>query len=195
MSFSSSQSLNQWVVMLDALYGGSQNYAKTPYESHAHLTEVTGVFAKHNFMQRDVSRAEQFLPKILAWSKALFRKMHAGRRDLEEIIYPVLACAALRSNPYPVAGRLMAGSVMDSGACIKVGTFRLFTILPEPPAVSKEIMIALAPARCPNSMSDSLSPTTTDMRGLNLNSVAACCIRPRFGFLHAQFASGVCGHT
>jgi hypothetical protein len=36
MGFHSGQPLNQWVVMLDTLYGGSQNYAKTPYEIHTH---------------------------------------------------------------------------------------------------------------------------------------------------------------
>jgi diguanylate cyclase (GGDEF)-like protein len=86
MSFYPAQTLNQWVLMLDALYGGSQNYAKTPYEIHAHLTEVTGVFAKNLFKRRDIRKAEQFLPKIFAWSVALFRKMHSERHDLEDII-------------------------------------------------------------------------------------------------------------
>jgi diguanylate cyclase (GGDEF)-like protein len=86
MSFHRTQSLNQWVAMLDALYGGSQNYAKTPYEIHAHLTEVTGVFAKNLFKRRDFQKAEAFLPKIFSWSVALFRKMHSGSHDLEDII-------------------------------------------------------------------------------------------------------------
>ena len=38
MTFKKTQALNEWVVMLDAIYTGSQNYAKTSYEVHAHLT-------------------------------------------------------------------------------------------------------------------------------------------------------------
>ena len=53
MSFHPEQSLNDWVVVLDALYGGSQNYAKTAFKIHAHLTEVCGVCAKHLFKRRD----------------------------------------------------------------------------------------------------------------------------------------------
>jgi diguanylate cyclase (GGDEF)-like protein len=86
MSFRAEQSLNEWVVMLDALYAGSQNYAKTPYEIHAHLTEVCGVFAKHMFKRNDQQKAQEFLPKIFAWSVALLRKMRPDRVDLEDII-------------------------------------------------------------------------------------------------------------
>ena len=86
MNFRPEQSLNTWVVMLDALFGGSQNYAKTPYEIHAHLSEVCGVFAKHMFKRKDRQRAEEFLPKIFAWSVALLRKMRPDRVDLEDII-------------------------------------------------------------------------------------------------------------
>src|SRR5213595_2986668 len=86
MPFRASQPLNDWVLMLHALYGGSQNYAKTPYEIHAHLTEVCGLFGKHAFKRRDLQKAEEFLPKIFAWTVALFKKMHPGSSDLETII-------------------------------------------------------------------------------------------------------------
>jgi len=92
MGFRSEQSLNEWVIMLDAIYGGSQNYAKSPYEIHAHLTEVCGVFAKHLFKRRNRNEAQQFLPKIFAWSAALLRKMRPDRTELEDII--------LRKFPY-----------------------------------------------------------------------------------------------
>jgi diguanylate cyclase (GGDEF)-like protein len=72
--------------MLDAIYGGSQNYAKSSYEMHAHLAEVCGVFAKHMFKRKDVGQAEQFLPKIFAWSVALLRKMQPGFTELEDLI-------------------------------------------------------------------------------------------------------------
>lgn len=86
MKFSSSQGLDEWVTMLHALYGGSQNYAKTPYEIHAHLTEVCGVFGKHAFKRRDFQKAQEFLPRIFAWAVALLKKMHPDRTDLEEIL-------------------------------------------------------------------------------------------------------------
>jgi len=86
MVFKSDQRLDEWVIMLDALYGGSQNYSKTAYEMHAHLTEVCGIFAKHAFKRRDLHQAIEFLPKIFAWSVALFKKMNPGRCNLEEVI-------------------------------------------------------------------------------------------------------------
>lgn len=63
MAFSKQQNLNEWVQMLDALYGGSQNYSKTPYEIHAHLTEVCGVYARLRFKKKDKKRAEEFFQK------------------------------------------------------------------------------------------------------------------------------------
>lgn len=86
MRFHSEQSLDQWVVMLHDIYGRSQNYAKTPYEIHAHLTEVCGIFAKHLFKRNDVQRAREFLPKVFAWAVALLKTVHNDRTDLEEII-------------------------------------------------------------------------------------------------------------
>ncbi len=86
MHFHKNQTLNEWVVMLDALYGGSQNYAKTPYEIHLHLTEVCGIFAKHLLKRRDIGDAEKFLPKIFAWTVALLRKVRPEQDNLEEIV-------------------------------------------------------------------------------------------------------------
>ena len=84
--FHSTQPLNEWVKMLHAIYGGSQNYAKTPYELHAHLTEVCGIFGKNLFKRKDVKGAQEFLPKMFAWAVAILTKMHPDKRDLEEII-------------------------------------------------------------------------------------------------------------
>ncbi len=86
MAFSGKQSLNDWVVMLHALYGDSQNYGKTAYEIHAHLTEVCGLFGKFAFKKKDYQKAEEFLPKIFAWAIALFKKMHPDGGSLEDIV-------------------------------------------------------------------------------------------------------------
>jgi diguanylate cyclase (GGDEF)-like protein len=86
MNFRATQSLNEWVIMLHDIYGRSQNYAKTPYEIHAHLTEVCGVFAKQLFKRKDIQQAKEFLPKIFAWATALLKTMHHDRTDLEDII-------------------------------------------------------------------------------------------------------------
>jgi diguanylate cyclase (GGDEF)-like protein len=72
--------------MLDAMYGGAQNYAKTPFEIHVHLSEVCGIFAKHSFKRKDLVEAEKFLPKIFSWAVALFRKVNPKLNDLESII-------------------------------------------------------------------------------------------------------------
>jgi diguanylate cyclase (GGDEF)-like protein len=86
MPFQKDQTLNQWVVMFDAIYGGSQNYAKTQYEIHAHLTEVCGVFAKQLFKRKDSIEAAKFMPKIFAWIVALLKKVRPDRANLEEIL-------------------------------------------------------------------------------------------------------------
>lgn len=86
MAFMKEQALNEWVVMLDAIYSGSQNYSKTPYEIHAHLTEVCGVFAKHAFKKNDYVEAAKFIPKIFAWAIALLKKVSSNQVTLEEII-------------------------------------------------------------------------------------------------------------
>lgn len=85
--------------MLDAIYSGSQNYAKTPYEIHAHLTEVCGIFAKQLFKKKDSSEAAKFLPKIFAWSVALLKKVRPEQVNLEDIIlrkFPTLCPYCLR---------------------------------------------------------------------------------------------------
>jgi len=100
MAFNKRQSLDEWVTMLEAIYGGSQNYAKTPYEIHSHLTEVCGVFAKYYFKKRDPERAATFLPKIFAWMTALLRKVRPTD-SLEMLIlkkFP-LACAYCLKKP------------------------------------------------------------------------------------------------
>jgi len=84
--YNSEQTLNEWIVMLETMYGGSQNYAKTPYELHAHLTEVCGIFAKQLFKKRDTQTAIEFLPKIFAWSAALFEKLSRKSASLEDVI-------------------------------------------------------------------------------------------------------------
>lgn len=72
--------------MLDAIYSGSQNYAKTPYEIHAHLTEVCGIYAKHLFKRKDAAEAAKFLPKIFAWTVALLKKVRPEQGNLEDIV-------------------------------------------------------------------------------------------------------------
>lgn len=86
MPFQKTQTLNEWVVMLDAIYSGSQNYAKSPYEIHAHLTEVCGIFAKHLFKRKDIAEAAKFLPKIFAWTVALLKKVRPDQGNLEDIV-------------------------------------------------------------------------------------------------------------
>ena len=86
MAFKKEQTLNDWAIMLEAIYGGSQNYAKTPYELHAHLTEVCGVFAKHQFKKRDIGEARSFLPKIFAWSVALWSKVRGDGVNIENMV-------------------------------------------------------------------------------------------------------------
>ncbi|MFA1634729.1 diguanylate cyclase [Achromobacter ruhlandii] len=100
MAFKKNQTLNEWAVMLDAIYGGSQNYAKTPYEIHAHLTEVCGVFAKHFFKRHDLPEARAFLPKIFSWTLALVRKVDPTS-DLEKIVLKKFpnACPYCLKNP------------------------------------------------------------------------------------------------
>lgn len=84
--YSPNQPLNQWVEMLHTLYGSTQNYSKTPFEVHTHLTEVCGVFGKHLFKKDDLHSSMEFLPKIFAWAVALLKTVHPDETDLEGII-------------------------------------------------------------------------------------------------------------
>jgi diguanylate cyclase (GGDEF)-like protein len=72
--------------MLETIYGPTQNYSKSPFEVHSHLTEVCGVFGKHLFKCGDIATARRFVPKIFAWAVALLKKMHPGQTDLEGMI-------------------------------------------------------------------------------------------------------------
>jgi hypothetical protein len=90
-----------------------------------------------------------------------------------------------------VPGIYPVWDVMDHAASKSVGTAKHPAIRRQPIGVPDEIRIALAPARWANSMSEPLSPTTTEFRGLKLNSAAASSIKARLGFLQPQFASGV----
>lgn len=85
-NFSSKQNLNDWVSMLNGLYGATQNYSKTPYEVHTHLTEVCGVFGKYQFKKQDFETSIRFLPKIFAWAVALLKAVDRSESDLESII-------------------------------------------------------------------------------------------------------------
>ena len=86
MEFSSSQDLNDWVVMLDHIYGPTQNFNKTKYELLSHLTEVVGAFSKLAIKRRNATAAQQFVPKIFGWAAALLMKVKHGTADVEDAI-------------------------------------------------------------------------------------------------------------
>jgi diguanylate cyclase (GGDEF)-like protein len=86
MSYQKNQKLNDWVEMLHAIYGRSQNYARTEYEIIAHLSEVTGAFSKYLFKLKQPERAKEFLPKMFGWSAALLKKVKGDHANLEEIL-------------------------------------------------------------------------------------------------------------
>ena len=85
-NFTPNQNLNNWVVLLHGLYGSTQNYSKSTYEIHTHLTEVCGVFGKHLLKKNDTEAAISFLPKMFAWGVALLKAVHPEETDLEGII-------------------------------------------------------------------------------------------------------------
>jgi hypothetical protein len=53
-------------------------------------------------------------------------------------------------------------AIIDRAASIRLGAVNVASTLPEAFGNSEEINIVLAPARTPNSMSESLSPITTE---------------------------------
>lgn len=86
MAYHREQRLNEWVDMLDAIYGGTQNYSKSLYQVHSHLTEVCGVYVKHYFKRHDHKTAATFLPKMFAWATALVVKIGPQNHDVEQLI-------------------------------------------------------------------------------------------------------------
>ena len=84
--FNKSQELNKWREMIGNIYDGTQNYSKSSFEIHSHLTEVTGAFGKMLFKKEDYELAIQFLPKMFVWAVTLFRKVKGQNSDLQEAI-------------------------------------------------------------------------------------------------------------
>lgn len=80
------QRLNDWVAMLYATYGHTQNYNKTSFETLSHLTEVSSLLAKFALRKPDYVTARRFLPKMFAWAIALLKAVHSEETDLERII-------------------------------------------------------------------------------------------------------------
>jgi hypothetical protein len=84
--YQQSQSLNAWVLMLQEIYGHSQNYSKTPFEVHAHLTEVSGAMGRLILRKRDLPAARTFAAKSFAWAVALLTRVRPNDLNLEEIL-------------------------------------------------------------------------------------------------------------
>jgi diguanylate cyclase (GGDEF)-like protein len=101
--FSKTQSLNEWSEMIGRIYDGTQNYSKSRYEIHCHLTEVSGAFGKMLFKKNDYEAALQFLPKMFVWAIALFRKVKGPNgqgSDLQEALitkYPRVCSYCLKA--------------------------------------------------------------------------------------------------
>lgn len=99
MEYSKVQSLNKWSEMIGRIYDGTQNYSKSSYEIHCHLTEVTGAFGKMLFKKNDYEAALQFLPKMFVWAITLFRKVKGEDADLQEALlikYPRVCSYCLK---------------------------------------------------------------------------------------------------
>lgn len=84
MQYSPRQNLNEWSDMLGHIYEQTQNYFKSAYEIHSHMTEVTGAFGKLAFKKRDFDGAAEFLPKMFVWAIALSRKMKIPNGNIED---------------------------------------------------------------------------------------------------------------
>jgi len=100
MLYSKSQKLNDWSEMIGKIYDGTQNYSKSTYEIHSHLTEVSGAFGKMLFKKNDYQEALLFLPKMFAWAIALFRKVKGPDADLQEALlikYPKVCSYCLKA--------------------------------------------------------------------------------------------------
>ena len=100
MSYHRSQTLNKWSEMIGRIYDGTQNYSKTSYEIHCHLTEVTGAFGKMVFKKSNYEAAREFLPKMFVWAISLFRKVKGMDADLQHAIlikYPTVCSYCLEA--------------------------------------------------------------------------------------------------
>lgn len=94
------QALNDWAKMLNELYGSTQNYSRSTYELHTHLTEVTGVVGKYLLKRKSPDAALEFLPKVFAWTLALVSKMEPHTPPEEMVLrkFPGV-CPYCRSKP------------------------------------------------------------------------------------------------
>lgn len=101
MAYKRNQTVNEWSDMLVRIYDKTQNYSKTPFEIHSHLTEVTGAFGKFLFKKSDYVSARAFLPKMFVWAVAMSNAMKVSAVDLQAALltkYPRV-CPYCRNNP------------------------------------------------------------------------------------------------
>ena len=86
MDFSRAQDLNTWFRMLHDIYGQTQNYGKTEYEIYTHLAEVSGAFGKYLLKRKQFRKAQEFLPKMFAWTMALIKRVKGRDADSEKLL-------------------------------------------------------------------------------------------------------------
>ncbi|HET6929059.1 MAG TPA: GGDEF domain-containing protein [Candidatus Acidoferrum sp.] len=132
MPYRKEQRLNDWVTMLHAIYGLSQNYARTEFEILAHLSEVTGAFGKFLFKLKQPDRAKEFLPKMFGWAVALAKKVNGERANLEDILLTKYPCVC----PYCISApcKCVSGQKQPiDGEKVRAAYYR------EPPAQGRSL--------------------------------------------------------
>lgn len=124
MAYHKQQRLTEWAAMLHAIYGLSQNYARTEFEMLAHLTEVTGAFGKFLFKLKQPDRAKEFLPKMFGWAIALARKVKIDKANVEDIILTKYPCVCSYCTSAPCACVAGEKQPINEGA-VRTAHYRL----------------------------------------------------------------------
>ena len=84
--YKQSQSLDDWAKMFYDVYGLSQNYSKTPFEIHVHLTEVAGGLGRLLLRKRDQKGGKEFAAKTFAWAMALTARVKPNYFQLSDAL-------------------------------------------------------------------------------------------------------------
>ncbi|WP_082470925.1 diguanylate cyclase [Sphingomonas sp. Leaf198] len=100
IKYDRAQGINDYVDMLSAIYGPTQNYNKSTADIFQHMSEVCGVAGKHLFKKRDMEAASRFVPKIFGWACALISSVDPRNTTLADMIlrkYPQACPYCLKS--------------------------------------------------------------------------------------------------
>lgn len=86
MGFDRKQPLNDWSAMLHEVFWRSQNYSRSSYEIHSHLSEICGLIGRSLLRRKDATATLDFLAKAFGWAIALVHRVEGEGAPVQEFL-------------------------------------------------------------------------------------------------------------